>query len=110
MATGKPPGNQPLLNAEHRAALARIVEAGPIPSVHGVVRWRVCDLLQWLYEEFGLSISKQTMSRELRQLGFRKLSARPKHYAQAVEAIPDFKKTLQRSWRRSRRVMHPASP
>jgi hypothetical protein len=31
------------------------VEDGPIPSVHGVVRWRIVDLMQWLWEEFRLS-------------------------------------------------------
>ena len=36
---GKAPGNPPLLNAEQRAALQRIVEAGPNPAVDGVVRW-----------------------------------------------------------------------
>ena len=41
---GKAPGNEPLLNAEQRAALKRVVEAGPIPAVHGVVRWRLVDL------------------------------------------------------------------
>ena len=35
---GKAPGQAPLLNAEQRAALQRIVEAGPNPAVDGVVR------------------------------------------------------------------------
>jgi transposase len=38
------PGVPPKLNAEHRAFLVRIVEEGPIPAVHGVVRWRACEL------------------------------------------------------------------
>jgi hypothetical protein len=33
-------------------------------------------------EEFRVSISKSTLSRELRHMGFRKLSARPRHHAQ----------------------------
>ena len=49
--------------------------------MHGVVRWRIVDLMQWLWEEFRLSVSKQTMSKELRAMGFRKLSARPRHHA-----------------------------
>jgi Winged helix-turn helix len=36
------------------------------------------------------------MSRELRALGYRKLSARPRHHAQAAGAIEDFKKTCRR--------------
>ena len=106
---GKAPGKVPLLNAEQRAALQRIVEAGPNPAVDGVVRWRLIDLAQWVYAEFGISISKQTLSRMLRGLGDRKLSARPRHYAQDPAALEAFKKTLPRAWRRSRSAMRRAS-
>jgi transposase len=99
---GKAPGQTPRLNAAQRAALAGIVEAGPIPAVHGVVRWRLLDLARWVWEEFHISISKQTLSRELRAMGFRKLSARPRHYAQNEYAIEAFKKTSPPSWRISR--------
>ena len=106
---GQASGNPPLLNAEQRAALQRIVEAGPNPAVDGVVRWRLIDLAQWVYGEFGISISKQTLSRMLRGLGYRKLSARPRHYAQDPAALAAFKKTLPRAWRRSRSAMRQAS-
>src|ERR1700681_2114500 len=33
------PGAPPKLDDTHRAFLARIVNEGPIPAVHGVVRW-----------------------------------------------------------------------
>jgi hypothetical protein len=49
---------------------AGIVAAGPIPAIHGVVRWRVCDLIMRLYEEFGLSVSDDTIYRALKKLGF----------------------------------------
>lgn len=65
---GKAPGNQPLLNAAQREALKWIVEAGPNPTVDGVVRWRLADLAQWVLTEFGVSISKQTLSRILRDM------------------------------------------
>jgi hypothetical protein len=26
----------------------------PIPAVHGVVRWRLVDLAQWVWEEFRI--------------------------------------------------------
>jgi transposase len=97
----KAPGQKPRLNAEHRAALAAIIESGPIPAVHGVVRWRVVDLCQWVWEEFRVIIARQTLSRELRAMGYRKLSARPRHHAQAPGAIEDFKKVSLRAWRRS---------
>jgi transposase len=98
---GKAPGNAPLLTQAHRQALLEIVESGPIPAVHGVVRWRLIDLAQWLFEEFRISISKQTLSRELRALTLRKLSARPRHHAQDAEAMAAFKKTSPRASTRS---------
>jgi transposase len=110
LATGKAPGKQSLLDARQRSALFEIVVAGPNPAVDGVVRWRIVDLIQWVWEEFRLSISKQTMSRELRAMGLRKLSARPRHHAQDKDAADAFKKTSSRSWRRSRRARPQASP
>ena len=90
----KAPGQPPLLKDEHRAALAAIVESGPIPAVHGVVRWRIIDLCQWIFEEFRIAVSQQTLSRVLRKMGYRKLSARPRHHPQAEGAIEDFKKVF----------------
>ena len=81
------------LNDAQRAALRQAVEDGPKPYLDGVVRWRLVDLVQWLSDEFGISVSRQTLGRELRAMGFRKLSARPQHYAQDPDAIEAFKKT-----------------
>lgn len=97
----KAPGQAPRLNDAHRAALAAMIESGPDPAIHGVVRWRIIDLCRWLYEEFKLTVAKQTLSRELRNMGYRKLSARPRHHAQAEGAIEDFKKHFPPVWRRS---------
>ena len=44
-----------------------------------------------VWEEFRISVARQTLSRELRSLGYRKLSARPRHHAQNPEAIEAFK-------------------
>ena len=106
----KPPGRSAKLTNTHRAALATQLDEGPIPAIHGVVRWRLVDLMQWLWEEFRLSISKQTLSRELRAMGYRKLSARPRHHAKSEAAVAAFKKTFPPSWRRSRRTRPTASP
>ena len=95
------PGKAPTLNAEQRAALARAVEDGPEPWRDGVVRWRLIDLVQWLWEEFAVSVSETTVGRELRALGFRKLSTRPRHYAQDPEAMEAFKKVSPSAWLRS---------
>ena len=102
LVDGKALGQTPKLNDAQRRALARIVESGPIPAVHGVVRWRLIDLAQWVWEAFGISIAKQTLSRELRAMGFRKLSARPRHHAQNAFAAEAFKKSSPPSWRTSR--------
>lgn len=107
----KAPGQPSRLTDSHRAALAAMIESGPIPAVHGVVRWRIVDLCQWVWEEFQVTIARQTLSRELRRIGYRKLSARPRHHAQAVGAIEGFKKVSPPVWRRSRgaRTLHPAT-
>ena len=65
-----------------RKALATVIASGPSPAIHGVVRWRLIDLCQWLRDEFKVTLAKQTLSRELRAMGYRKLSARPRHHAQ----------------------------
>ena len=108
----KAPGKTALLQAEHRAALAAAVDAGPKPYLDGVVRWRLVDLVQWLWERFGLSVSRQTLGRELRAMGHAKLSARPRHYAQDPEATDQFKKVsrMRSRSRPSARASPPARP
>lgn len=59
----KAPGKSPTLSADQRAALVRIVEAGPEPWRDGVVRWRLIDLVQWLWEKFLISVSEATVAR-----------------------------------------------
>jgi transposase len=88
------PGQPSRLNDTHRVALADIIESGPIPAIHGVVRWRIVDLCQWIWEEFRVSVAQQILSRELRAMGFRRLSARRRHHAQVDGAIEDFKKNF----------------
>lgn len=94
LINGKAPGNRPKLNADQRQALAQIVEDGPIAAIHGVVRWRRKDLARWIFEEFGITLDETTVGRELKALGFAKLSARPRHHAQNEFAVDDFKKTF----------------
>jgi len=105
----KPPGQPSKLTDTHRAALQAIVEQGPIPAIHGVVRWRLTDLIQWVWEEFRITISKQTLSRELRAMNYRKLSARPRHHAKNEAAVSAFKKTSPPVWRSLRRPRPAAS-
>ena len=102
LVDGKALGQTPKLNDAQSQALARIFESGLIPAEHGVVHWRLIDLAQWVWQAFGISIAKQTLSRELHATGFRKLSARPRHHAQNEHAIEAFNKRFPPSWRTSR--------
>ena len=95
------PGTPPRLNAARRRALARMVEDGPTPYLHGVVRWRLRDLAAWIDDEFGVSLVETTVGRTLYAMGYRKLSARPRHHAQDPEAMKAFKKTSPPEWRKS---------
>ena len=110
LATRKAPGPASILNDEQRTRLAEQVEAGPIPAAHGVVRWRLVDLAQWLWDEFGLSVTRFTLGRELRAMGYRKLTARPRHHGQKGDAIAAFKKHSQPVWQRSQGVSLEARP
>ncbi len=94
----KASGPSPKLNDAQRRALARIVESGPI---HGVVRWRLKDLAEWIWEEFRITLDETTVGREVKALGLAKISARPRHHAQSARVIEDFKTTSPPRWRRS---------
>ena len=97
----KASGPTPKLDDAQRQALARIVESGPIPAIHGVVRWRLKDLAEWIWEEFRITLDETTVGREVKALGFAKISARPRHHAQSALVIEDFKKTSPPRWKRS---------
>ena len=105
----KAPGQPARLKDRHRRALAELIEAGPIPAVHGVVRWRLIDLAQWIWDEFQITVAETTLGRVLRKMGYRKLSARPRHHAQNPDAAAIFKKTSPPVWRRSRPARRLAS-
>src|SRR5437868_4000581 len=101
------PGAPGKLTGEHKVFLAVLVQDGPIPAIDGVVRWRACDLIMRLHQEFGLSVSDDTVYRALKTLGFSHVSARPKAYRQNAEAMDAFKKTSPSVWRKSVRSSHP---
>lgn len=108
---GKAPGKRSILNDAQRRALVEAVERGPLPAVHGVVRWRLIDLVQWLHEEFGVSLDETTVSRELKKLGYVKLTARPHHHAQDDLAMEAFKKgALPPQWQKSGPLSRKARP
>ncbi len=59
----KAPEKVALLSAAQRQALAGVVEAGPTLALHGVVRWRILDLVVWLQSTFDVTLSPQTLER-----------------------------------------------
>jgi transposase len=89
-------GARPKLTAEQRAALAAMVEAGPDPAVHGVVRWRRVDLRDELQRQFGVELHERSVDKVLKRLGYRRLSVRPRHPEADDEAQEAFKKTSPR--------------
>lgn len=94
----KAPGAAPKLTAEQKAALAKKVADGPIAAVDGVVRWRARDLQQWIHEEFGVSVSDETVYRMLKALGIAHVGGRPQAYRQNEDVLATFKKTSARPW------------
>src|SRR5258708_6328014 len=75
----KSPGPGSKLTARQQAALAELVEAGPDPAVHRVVRWRRVDLRDELQRRFGVALHERSVGKVLARLGYRKLSVRPRH-------------------------------
>ena len=89
----KAPGAKRRLNEEQMKELGAIVETGPDPAVHGVVRWRRCDLQKLIEERFGVVYKERAISNLLADLGFSRISGRPQHPAQDRRVIDAFKKT-----------------
>jgi transposase len=94
LTNGKSPGRPSKLSAEQKEELRQLVEAGPDPQVHGVVRWRCVDLRRVLRKRFAVDLSEVSLGRILKQLGYSHISARPQHPAQDAPAIAAFKKTF----------------
>lgn len=87
------PGPEPRLSAAQLAELAAIVEAGPDPALDGVVRWRRVDLQKVIERRFGVHLHERSVGKVLDRMGFRRLSARPRHPASEPAAQEAFKKT-----------------
>jgi transposase len=97
----KLPGRKPKLSSHQAEELRRLVESGPDPDTHGVVRWRCVDLKRVLSDRFAVDVSEVSLGRTLKKLGFSHISARPKHPAQKAEAVATYKKTSP-TWLRRR--------
>src|SRR5471032_3704149 len=74
----KSPGPGSKLTARQQAELAELVEAGPDPACHGVVRWRRVDLRDELERRFGVVLHERSVGKVLVKLGYRRLSVGPR--------------------------------
>jgi transposase len=92
-----PPGGRPRLTPDQDVEVARLVREGPTPAVHGVVRWRRIDLSRVIKTRFGVHLAERSVGALLRRLGFRRISARPRHPSHDAAAQAAHKKTLP-SW------------
>jgi transposase len=103
-------GNKSPLGATEKQALAALVEAGPDPAVHRVVRWRRVDLQKELKTRFGVEVHERTVGKYLAALGYRRLSVRPQHPEADPQAQEAFKKTFPKSWSKHSRQQSVANP
>ncbi len=88
------PGAKPRLSPEQQAELATLVREGPQIDKDGVVRWRRIDLSRVIQARFGVRLAERSVGAVLRRLGFRRLSARPRHPGHDAAAQQTHKKTL----------------
>ena len=98
-----PPGAKPRLSSEQQAEVAQLVRQGPRLAEHGVVRWRRIDLSRVIAQRFGVHLAERSVGELLRRLGFRRLSARPRHPGHDAAAQEAHKKLRQPGRRRDPR-------
>ena len=90
----KSPGAKRRLSEAQLLELAAIIEAGPDPEVHGVVRWRCQDVAGEIERRFGVVYKERAISNLLKALNFSHMSGRPQHPRQDERVIEMFKKTF----------------
>jgi transposase len=91
-------GHKSPLGAREKEGLLALIEAGPDPEVHKVVRWRRVDLRDELKTQFGMKVHERTVGKYLAELGYRRLSVRPQHPDADPVAQDAFKKTSPKRW------------
>src|SRR3954447_1772809 len=103
----KPAGAARRLSAAQEAELAAVIEAGPDVARDGVVRWHCVDLRRLILTRWNIAYHERTIGKVLRRLGFRHISARPRHLGQDPARIEEFKKSLSSVSARSRQSSPP---
>ncbi len=74
------------LTAAQEAEVADWVRAGPTWQVHKVVRWRCCDLRDEIARRFDVTMHERTVGKLLVRLNFSRVSVRPHHPEQDLDA------------------------
>lgn len=92
----KGPGRPSRLSPAQKAELAALVEQGPDTGKDGIVRWRCADLKRRIAEMFGVTLHERTVGKQLRALGYVRLSVRPQHPKSDPQAQEAFKKISPR--------------
>jgi len=75
-----------------------------------VVRWRCCDLRDEIARHFGVKMHERTVGKLLARLNFSRVSVRPRHPKQDLEAQQAHKKTSPSSSAQSFPSVHEESP
>ena len=102
MIDRKPAGAARRLTPEQEAELAALIEGGPEFERDGVVRWRCVDLQHLILTRWNIAYHERSIGKLLRRLGFRHISARPRHLGQDPARIEEFKKTSPSVWAKLR--------
>ena len=97
------------LTPEQEATVAEWVRQGPTLEQHNVVRWRLVDLRDAIDRQFGVHLHERTIGKLMARLNFARVSVRPRHPEQDVDAQAAHKKTLPRWSRPPSRSMHAAN-
>jgi transposase len=92
----KAPGRPSRLTAAQKAELAALVEKGPDAAKDRVVRWRCADLKRRIEEMFGITLHERTLGKQLKALGYVRLSVRPQHPKSDPQTQAAFKKISPR--------------
>lgn len=71
---------------------------------------RIKDLVVWLREDYGVSVCETTVSGALKDMGFVKLTARPRHHGQNEPALEVFRKSFRAELEARRARLGPQTP
>ena len=88
-----PPGPKPRLTSEQEAEVARLVQDGPVCLSTAWYAGSRIDLSHLIEARFGIHLAERSVGDLLRRLGFRRLSARPRHTGHDAAAQEAHKKT-----------------